>query len=250
MGYRPVDPPSAPTAVLDRWAGLVGGLTRRFREFDAESVQLRFDTDAQDDLRALNAEIEARFRPGGDFEHWRDWPSKLLGLVVRLASQLHLASHPEDGDRRAIARETLSDAIDIGEWALEHARAAYRMMAPGPDLAGPQVILRALARIGNPTITERQLFRAVASTLIPTMDDFRPMLETVERYGWVRPAPDPEIHRAKSGRPGSRTFDVHPNLRNGLTELTEPRESDINPGSVSSVSRIREADAVEEEVTL
>src|SRR5215207_7114207 len=74
--------------------------------------------------------VEKGCRPGGMYSDLLEWISKFVGYVVRIAALLELAewaSEPEGKRASAedivVGEETMKNAIRIGFFFLEHARA-------------------------------------------------------------------------------------------------------------------------------
>lgn len=73
--------------------------------------------------REYEQEIEQRLHPvTGDLVKIREWGSKHLGRVLRLAALLHLAAGRSPLEE--VSEAVMEDAIAIGEWSIEHFMAA------------------------------------------------------------------------------------------------------------------------------
>ena len=78
--------------------------------------------------------VERQQAPGQDLEHMTDWASKLAGVVAGIAGVLHCVRH-RDGDPwgYAIEEEVITAAWSVGEYLIDHARAAFGMMTVAPE---------------------------------------------------------------------------------------------------------------------
>ena len=80
-------------------------------------------------------ELEPRLGKDGDLEHMADWAGKHHGAVLRIAGLLHVAegvskngkdfAHIPFDSALAISNETMSNAIEIGNYFLAHAQVCY-----------------------------------------------------------------------------------------------------------------------------
>lgn len=64
-------------------------------------------------------ELDRRVHPrDGDLVQYKPWIGKHAGRVLRIAALLHLAGGYTTDDR--VTEETMTNAIEIGDWAIEH----------------------------------------------------------------------------------------------------------------------------------
>ena len=153
----------------------------------------------------LSAEARARYSswsretlsmsadPGLDGQD--GWLSKARQSVARIAALLHLSEgHAYDVE---VARETVDQAIEVGEWFIAHH--AREVELPGTEMAAK--LLDALVRIATksegpagcratdlekgPFVARRELGRS-APVGLRKIDDFTPPLEVLAERGLVR----------------------------------------------------------------
>jgi hypothetical protein len=130
--------------------------------------------------------------------------------VARIAGILHVAGRDEasdaDLDNESIAPETVDAAIAIGEWAIEHAHAAFgaeRLDIVGRDAMRVRRWYR-LRPAPATTFTVRDATRALRGM---KAEQVRTALERLQEHGYVR------VTRGGSGRSGGRPterVEVHP----------------------------------------
>ena len=82
--------------------------------------------------------LEPRLGKDGDLEHMTDWAGKLHGSVLRIAGLLHVIEGVAKNGKEfaditldsilAVSVETMTAAIEIGYYFLEHAKACYSLM--------------------------------------------------------------------------------------------------------------------------
>jgi hypothetical protein len=83
------------------------------------ALELNLTREAYDMHAGYVEDFEPRLRAGrGDLAAVANWAGKHAGRVLRLAGVLHLAGGGTPDDR--ISKETMADAIEIGDWAIEH----------------------------------------------------------------------------------------------------------------------------------
>jgi Protein of unknown function (DUF3987) len=133
------------------------------------------------------------------------WSARLHGTVLRIAGILHLAG---GGDPAAlsIGPAVVDAAIAIGEWAIEHAFAAFgveRLDAVGRDA----MRIRRWYRLRADPIAPFTLRDATRALKGLTGDQVRAAVERLEEHGYVRSVrlrPGPQ-----GGRP-SELVHIHP----------------------------------------
>ncbi|MGH3709459.1 MAG: DUF3987 domain-containing protein [Pseudonocardiaceae bacterium] len=166
--------------------------------------------------------IEPRLSEDGDLGPIAEWGSKLAGAMLRIAGLLHLASEPEairtPISRTPISRATLANAIRIGDYFTEHARAAFHLLGD-TDTRNAAYLLGHLAKKNIKEFTIRSLHADLPRSRFATADDVTAAVKVLEDHGYVRPQPKPE--RTGPGRKPSPGYFVHPDLATLSTESTE-----------------------------
>ncbi|MDP4511178.1 DUF3987 domain-containing protein [Nonomuraea turcica] len=213
LGYRKENPAPIPAPVEQAYtAHMTTLLISLYGLNDGTASQerprhtLTFTPDAQETIIRLLAEIEPRFRPGGDLHHMTDWSGKLVGATVRIAALLHLAAHLKDGWGRPITADTFAAACQIGDYFTRHAQAAYDAIGADPAVADARALLEWARR----TATSRFTAREVLSRLrrFKTVADLEPALRVLEAHGWLRRLPT--AAPTGRGRPANPTYELHP----------------------------------------
>jgi hypothetical protein len=90
-----------------------------------------------------------------------DWAGKLVGTVLRIAGLLYVAECVPlycEGDL-LLDEINMQSAIIIGEYFLEHAKAAYQMMGTDENVSNANYILRKLKNQNLVQFTKRELIR-------------------------------------------------------------------------------------------
>ncbi len=181
--------------------------------------------------------LEPMLVPEGDLGSvgWGAWPSKLAGLVVRLAGLLHVAERAPQSGRSiggSVDANCVRRAVHIGEWLMGHAEAAFGLMRADPAAKAAQRVLQALARHNEPEITTRDIQRAVRGRSdLEKRDALDAPLRLLEQHGYLRRLLDGE---KKVGR-RSEWWQVHPSV------LVARGQNGQNPVSVHSVHSVQPA---------
>ena len=204
LGQRATDTPAVPPSVAEAYALAL----RNIFEIRTNGRILAMSEGADRARAAFQTALEPRLGPDGDLSHVGDWAGKLTGLVCRVAGVLHVADHAMDPEKMPgeIPLVTFARATAIGEFALEHARAAFGSMGADEDAELAKRVWKWVVRKNVETFTEYQAKRAVHAS--PEAAKVA-IVKLVERnLVRKRPPPPPGI-----GRPSSDTYDVNPRTR-------------------------------------
>ena len=198
---------------------------------------IHFDSAAAALLESFFDRLEHAQREFGELEGLADWASKGHGQVARIAAVLHMSEHHEQQEpwRLPVSEETAASAIELGEFFLAHAKAAFDCMGADPKVARAQRVLRYLAQKQIGEISRRDLYRQLATHFKDT-DELDGTLEFLEERGYVRvdrPAPGP----GQRGRPTAGTVIVNPGwVRQKRQKCQNPDAADPEPSFGTSVS--------------
>jgi len=163
-------------------------------------------TDQTSDLFAQwDQQLENRGAPGADLEHLNEWTGKLRASVIRIAALLHHANH---NHTTTIDTTTMTNAIEIGDYYLEHARHIADRWGTDDNIKQARRILEWFTRLDTNTFTVRDLYSA-NRRLFPTADDTRQPLELLHERGWIRPLFDGPLIIGRRGKDSPR-FAIHP----------------------------------------
>ena len=156
VGHRSYDTGDVPEEFAAEYNNLVVSLLSLP---DGEPRILHLDHDAQTEARKLFFELEPRLRD--DLEPLGDWAGKHHGRVMRIAALLHICDHGADAASILIPGETIRRARVIGDYFIEHAKAAYRIMGLSENQAtkDAKYILKRLDSTGLTEISKRDLYR-------------------------------------------------------------------------------------------
>lgn len=97
--------------------------------FEARKIYL--DPEAYKDSATYFDIIEERLN--GDLKDIEAWAGKYYGQIMRIAGILHCIKYETDAYNNRINRQTIQEAIAIGEYFLKHAQAAFEMTGTMDD---------------------------------------------------------------------------------------------------------------------
>jgi len=115
--------PADPTAHL-AWDAKLKTLILSMRDV-TEPIKLTLSPQADALRQAVSADYEVMMGEGGRLAGMRDWASKAVGTMARIAGLLHLAEHLTDGFDRPISFETVARAQALIDYYTDHALAVF-----------------------------------------------------------------------------------------------------------------------------
>jgi hypothetical protein len=225
--------------VADRYAlelqALAASLTTPAGPTSDDPTVLTLDPQAGELLLAFERDLEPRLAAGsGDLAHLAGWAAKLAGATCRLAALLHVASHLRGGWAQPISATTLTAAIRLADYLVEHARAVFDLMGADPRVDDARWLLDWISRSNRTQFSRRDAHVAVPRGRFPKATDLDPALRLLEDHGYLRRVdPEPSRDPHGRGRPASPRFLVNPLPR--ATETTETTKSPAGAVSVDSV---------------
>jgi len=220
----PVDIATSYTVNVRRLAELLVGWV--------DPAVLSLDPDAHALLLATERSIEPQLAIDGALGGIAEWGSKLVGAILRIAGLLHLAGQVTVGPQHfaaftraalntPIGSATLADAIRIGDYFTEHARAAFDILGEDSDNGAAGYLLDHLRSKGHQSFTLRSLHVELPRGRFPKVDSVAEAVAVLEAHNWVALQPAPE--RDGPGRKPSPTYAVNPQTH--ATENTQSTES-------------------------
>ena len=207
IGSRETDPePADPTAHL-AWSANLTSLMLAMREL-AEPVTLTLSAKAADFRAAVSADFEVAMSDSGPLADLRDFGSKAVGAMARIAALLHLAEHLTDGYTRPISFETMTTAYTLIDYYTDHALAAFDLMSTDPTTARARLVWDWIERTGITRFTARDAFSSLTRTKFPKLADLEPALNLLEQHAYLRRLPAPPT--AGRGRPPAPEYETNP----------------------------------------
>lgn len=194
-------------------AGYHAGLRRLLElkpNMDTEEPRphiLNLSPEASSEFALYRAEVEFGLRPEGEMGDMTDWGGKLCGAVARLMGILHLAEHGLTN--RIISRSTACAAMALGNYFIEHAKAAFDEMGADIDSDNARFVLDWVRRKGEGSFTRRDAHNGMQRRFKRATELDRP-LDILDERGYIR---ERDQGRSASIRDYQRIiYDVHPVL--------------------------------------
>lgn len=160
-------------------------LIRSLLEVDSKEEPIYLSEESTAILEQLFHDTEHRFRT--DLAEIADWAGKYVGAVLRIAGLLHATQHHGFLDFTEVSGETMENAVRIGEYFLEHAKAAYSLMGADPVNKQGEYLLDALKRGQISEFTRRDAMRMCRR--FHNVESLQPVLNRLCEYGYIAPKP-------------------------------------------------------------
>ncbi len=224
IGSRKIEPAPVPDSVNQPYHDVVWRLCELPWEPD-QSQYLLLASDAWVLLRAFMQELEPELGAGGELDSAQDWGSKLAGAVVRIAGVLHCVIHAAGEPwLHPVAAGTMHSAIEIGNYAVVHALAAFEAMRADRGLSDAQYLLQWIQRHGKTEFAKLEA-QQHGKRRFKQANDIDAPLALLVRHNYIRPRP---AAKRGPGRPASPVYEVNPAF--GHPAMLEKRpENPENP---------------------
>ena len=209
VGRRRIGADPIPEAVAEAYAERLSALVLDLAD-RRSPVVLPLTREANEQMLAIERDIEPRLAPSGNWAHIVDWGSKYAGAIARIAGLMHLAEHSPNCSDRPIGAETFDRAATIGAYFADHALTAFDDMGADPLVEDARHILGWIERSQAEQFTKRDLFTALSRGRFRKAADLDPVLNLLVAHGYLRTAPTPE--RRGAGRAPSPAWLVHPEI--------------------------------------
>jgi hypothetical protein len=213
VGRRVVDPPSVPPALRDAYLAKLRALLALKPVLDESEELVEHRITLSPGARTCWLEFARRLEPQldehGSMGHMADWGSKLAGAAARIAGLLHAADLAglKEPWSVPIPAETMARAVQIGEYLIPHARAAFDLMGCDPTIADARYVLAWVRKHEAESFTKRDCFEATKGRF-KRVETLEPALRLLAKHGYIRERSIPGRHGP--GRPASPVFDVNP----------------------------------------
>lgn len=137
-----------------------------------------------------------------EYEEMGDWIGKLCGQTMRIAGILHVVKYRLKSAEVKVEAETMKDAIAIGRFYLEHAKAVFISsgMYDPPEVKNAKYILRRIDSAGENCLNKKtvyELCRKKKGFETVTSEAFTTGLGELRRRGYIKIEKD----KSTGGRP-------------------------------------------------
>ena len=202
LGIRAFHTEPIPEAVKAEYTKLI----RRLLEVDCKEEPIHLSEEATAVLKKLYQDNERRFCT--DLAEIADWAGKYVGAVLRIAGLLHATQHHGFLDFTEVSEQTMENAVRIGEYFLEHAKAAYSLMGADPVNKQGEYLLDAIKRSQVSEFSRRDAMRMCRR--FHTTEALQPVLNRLCEYGYIAPKPTESVPGV--GRRPSEVYLTNPIL--------------------------------------
>lgn len=144
-----------------------------------EPITLHLAPEAVNRMDKLCRSIEAYLR--NEHRDMREWGSKYIGLVLRIAGLLHIAADG-DGD---IQTETVENAIQIGSYAFYHALYACSILGADETVEKALYVVAKLRKLSVTSISRSDLYQKCRGRFFRDAKDMEPVLNLLEQHGYI-----------------------------------------------------------------
>lgn len=165
-----------PTTVQEDYDNLIFQLLNLSEN---EPITLHLAPEAINRMDKLCRSIEAYLR--NEHRDMREWGSKYIGLVLRIAGLLHIAADG-DGD---IQMETVENAIKIGSYAFYHALYAYSILGADETIEKALHVVTKLRKLSVTSISRSDLYQKCRGRFFRDAKDMEPVLNLLEQHGYI-----------------------------------------------------------------
>jgi len=176
-------------------------------EWLSDPAVLMLTPAAHEAIQAIEVAVEPTLADDGELASLKDWGSKYVGAVARIAGIVHLSElGSERGPITPVSAETIQRAAAIGDYFKAAAIGAFLVMATDPGIADAVYLLGRIRHLGNDTVSERELHRACQSRF-PKKDGLLAAIDRLVEHGYL--IPQQTSQQNTKGRPASPTYKVH-----------------------------------------
>lgn len=183
IGHRRYRTPPVPQEVEQAYSTTIGALLsiQDLGETRTIKVSPEADQEAERFFVALESRLGDDF---GDLDDLEGWAAKYHGQIMRIAGVLHCCQHFRDAAQVPVSLDTMKAAQTIGEYFLEHTRAAFQIMGltESREIKDAKYILK---RIAEADTTKRELFRKCDGHM-RSIEEMEPGLKILVDRGYIR----------------------------------------------------------------
>ena len=144
-----------------------------------------------------------------ELEEIEDWAGKLHGNTMRIAAILHVTKYKLNAANVLVDEETMSAAINIGKYYLEHSKQAFDIMgvSESQDIRDAKYII---SRIDSNTkntnntknVSKRDLWQ-LCKGHFRNVEEMEPGLKVLEEHGYIAIVKE---RNGSRGRPSERIY--------------------------------------------
>ena len=165
-----------PPEVREEYRNLIYSLLDRPAD---QPVTLQLTPDAVSRMDRFCRDLETFLQR--DRRDMREWGSKFIGLVLRIAGLLQ-AVH---SDERSISLNCIECAIRIGTYAFEQAMFAYTVIDADETIEKAMYVASRLKKAGTARISRSDLYQKCRGRFFRDVKELDPVLQLLEQHGYI-----------------------------------------------------------------
>jgi hypothetical protein len=205
VGRRKIATSPMPENVLSAYKSHIDALASGLTGWAGDPGVLMLTTKAREAIELIQAAVEPTLADEGALGALKDWGSKFVGTIARIAGIIHLTEHGSDaGLARPVTAETIAAAYEIGEYFKAAAINAFIEM--GTDLAteDARYLLERIKLRGVNELSERDMHIATKSRF-RKKEALMVAVDRLIQHGYLIPE---QQDRTTGGRPASPRYKV------------------------------------------
>ncbi|WP_176772810.1 DUF3987 domain-containing protein [Sporomusa acidovorans] len=201
-------------------------------QFHGYTNVLLLDDAAKVEFIKFEEWLEPNLADGGELASITDWGGKLSGAVARIAGILYMAKHAGDNEpwKQRINRDEINNAVKIGSYLIEHAKAAFNIMGDNEDIESAKIFLRWIEKTGVQEFKKRDLFQSIKGSF-PRVEMLDAGLSILLDYGYIRKKVS---EKNKAGRP-SVIYEVNPKYTSQNSQNTQNPLVKVSFGDIEDI---------------
>lgn len=192
IGNRKYKTGAIPNAVRIAYETKVRSLLEEEEDISTDETTLILTPDASDCLEAFFNENEKAMI--GTNQEIKSWCGKVVGNVLRISGIL---ARMEANERPSaflsgvskmnVSKENVENAIIIGRYFIEHAKAAHSLMGIDPINKKCEYVIQKLKEKQISEFTKRDIVRTCRT--FRTVEEISPIIARLTEYGYIQPKP-------------------------------------------------------------
>ncbi|MDZ4042546.1 MAG: YfjI family protein [Eubacteriales bacterium] len=197
VGFRNTNPDPVPDAIRAGYRQTIQALFALPLNFDEETGTvvprlLRFEDAAARAFSDFETWLEPQLQPQAELGGLADWAGKLAGAVARIAGVLHMVERIHDSEPWTIpiGADSVLNAIDIAQYLIPHARAAFLEMGAEPEISNARHVLDWILK-ARQRVIKKQLIWQGTKGRFQRAKELDEALEVLVERGYVRETAPP-----------------------------------------------------------
>lgn len=186
-----------------------------------QCIRNLLDDEAEEEIITLSEEADSMIEEFADklepklkdkYADIADWAGKLTGNILRISALLCRASvhrsydFMDEAEHLVVSKEIMANAIRIGEYFIEHAKAAFMLMGADPLIKQSKKVVEVLKENELTEFTRRDIMRLCRT--FKKADEVQQVLNTLVDYGYI--AQKNNESYSGRGRPPAQVYLVNP----------------------------------------